>query len=51
MNGIERMVSVAMDDERKERTGKPIVFPWIRMANVLIAMRRVHEDMKQTGYI
>ncbi len=40
-----------MDDERKTKTPKPVTFPWIHMGKVLIAMRRVHEDLKQTGYI
>ena len=50
-NGIERIVSMTMDDERKTKTPKPVTFPWIHMGKVLIAMRRVHEDLKQTGYI
>jgi hypothetical protein len=50
-NGIERIVSMTMDDERKTKTPKPVTFPWVHMGKVLIAMRRVHEDLKQTGYI
>jgi len=46
LNGVERMT---MDDKRKERTSPSLVFPWIRMANVLIAKQRVHKDLKQTG--
>lgn len=50
-NGVKRMVSMTMDDKRKERTPPPVVFPWIWMANILISMQSVHEDLKQTGYI
>ncbi len=50
-NGIERIVSMTMDDERKTKTPKPVTFPWVHMGKVLIAMRKVHKDLKQTGHI
>jgi hypothetical protein len=43
-NGIERIVSMTMDDERKTKTPPAVMFPWVHMG-------RVHEDLKQTGYI
>jgi len=50
-NGLERMVSIQLDDESRNKIPPPIRFPWIRMANILTALRRVHEDLQQTGYV
>jgi hypothetical protein len=50
-NGLERMLHLILDDEKTEDFPPPVEIPWIRMAEVLTGLRRVHEDLQQSGFI
>jgi hypothetical protein len=45
------MLHLILDDEKTEDFPPPVEIPWIRMAEVLTGLRRVHEDLQQSGFI
>jgi hypothetical protein len=47
-NGLERTLRIHVSDNH---TTQIIQFPWIRTANVLLALRMVHEELHQSGFI
>ena len=50
-NGVERTLQMTHSDRREGIKPTTIRIPWIRMAQTLLTLRQVHEEMIHTGFI